>query len=87
MPYRIELGRKARKFLVSLPDKTLRARLKEAIDGLEGDARPPGCLKMKGEEGLYRLRVGDYRIIYQIQDAVLLVLVVEIGNRREIYRR
>jgi len=42
---------------------------------------------MKGEEGFYRVRVGDYRIIYQIQDAVLVVLVVQIGNRREIYRK
>ncbi len=41
---------------------------------------------MQGDEGLYRVRVGDYRIIYQIQDAALLVLVVRIGNRREIYR-
>jgi mRNA interferase RelE/StbE len=87
MPYTVELGRKARKFLVSLPDKKLRARLQEAIDGLAEDARPPGCLKMKGEDGLYRVRVGDYRIIYQIQDAVLVVLVVQIGNRREIYRQ
>ena len=87
MPYRVELGRKARKFLVSLPDKTLRARLKDAIDGLAKDARPPECLKMKGEDGLYRIRVGDYRIIYQIQDPVLVVLVVQIGNRREIHRQ
>lgn len=86
MPYAVEVGRKARKFLVSLPDTKLRARLKDAIDGLAHEPRPTGCLKMQGEEGLYRVRVGDYRIIYQIQDAALLVLVVRIGNRREIYR-
>jgi len=42
---------------------------------------------MQGEDALYRVRVGDYRIIYQIQDAVLVVLVVQIGNRKEIYRQ
>jgi len=42
---------------------------------------------MQGRDELYRVRVGDYRILYQIQDAVLVVLVVEIGNRRDIYRR
>ncbi len=41
---------------------------------------------MQGNEELYRLRVGDHRIIYQIHDAVLIVLVVDIGNRRDIYR-
>ena len=86
MPYTVEVGRKVRKFLVALPDRKLRARLQEAIAGLADTPRPPGCLKMKGEEALYRIRVGDYRIIYQIQDAMLVVLVVQIGNRREIYR-
>ena len=45
-----------------------------------------GCVKLQGESELYRVRIGDYRIVYQIQDAVLMVLVVQIGNRREIYR-
>ncbi len=87
MPYTVEVGRKARKFLLSLTDKRLRDRLQDAIGGLASNPRPPGCLKMQGEDGLYRVRVGDYRIIYQIQDAVLVVLVVQIGNRREIYRQ
>ena len=58
-----------------------------AIGGLASNPRPPGCLKMQGGDGLYRVRVGDYRIIYQIQDSVLTVLVVQIGNRKEIYRQ
>ena len=48
--------------------------------------RPQGCVKLTGEESLYRIRVGEYRIIYQIQDAVLLVLIISIGHRREVYR-
>ena len=86
MPYKVEVGRKVRKFLVSLSDKRLRDRLRDAIGGLADNPRPPGCLKMQGEDALYRVRVGGYRILYQIQDAVLTVLVVQIGNRREIYR-
>jgi mRNA interferase RelE/StbE len=48
--------------------------------------RPPGVVKMHGSEGYYRLRVGDYRVVYAIEDAVLLVLVVRIGHRRDVYR-
>jgi mRNA interferase RelE/StbE len=57
------------------------------LRGLENDPRPPGSIKLHGEEDLHRIRVGDYRILYQIQDAILVVLVVEIGHRREIYRQ
>lgn len=57
-----------------------------AIDDLANDPRPTGCVKLAGEEALYRVRVGDYRILYQIHDRALLVVVIEIGHRREIYR-
>lgn len=43
-------------------------------------------MKLSGEESLWRIRMGDYRVVYQVQDAVLLVLVVKVGHRREIYR-
>ena len=86
MPHTVEVGRKARKFLVSLSDKKLRDRLQDAVGVLAGNPRPPVCLKMQAGDGLCRVRVGDCRIINQIQDAVLTVLVVQIGNRREICR-
>ena len=86
MRYTLNVARKAKKYLLSLTDKNLKARLEEAINGLASNPRPPECLKMQGGDGLYRVRVGDCRIIYEIQDAVLVVLVVQIGNRREIYR-
>lgn len=56
------------------------------IDLLCDDPRPPGCEKLSGQES-YRLRQGNYRIVYAIKDQVLLVEVIKIGHRREIYRR
>jgi mRNA interferase RelE/StbE len=61
--------------------------LRTAIDDLEQNARPFGCVKLAGEPDLYRIRVGDYRIIYQVNDLKLTVLVLAIGHRREVYRR
>ncbi|MGB8352557.1 MAG: type II toxin-antitoxin system RelE/ParE family toxin [Chthoniobacteraceae bacterium] len=86
MQYRIELAREPRKFLEALKDGKLAHRFSKAIDGLAKNPHPPGSLKMQGNEELYRIPVGDYRIIYKVQDAVLVVLVVAIGNRRDIYR-
>ena len=48
---------------------------------------PSGITKLEGEDGLYRLRVGDYRVLYQVQGKVLVVLIVGVGHRREVYRR
>jgi mRNA interferase RelE/StbE len=86
MPHTVEVGRKARKFLVSLSDKKFRDRLQDAVGVLAANPRLPVCLKMQAGDRLCRVRVGDCRIINQIQDAVLTVLVVQIGNRREICR-
>lgn len=86
MPYTVSIKPKAEKFLAGLRDAQLYRRLSQAIDDLSSTPRPPGCLKMQGEQELYRIRVGDYRILYEVQDAVLVVLVVRIGNRREVYR-
>ena len=86
MPHKVEVGRKARKFLVSLSDKKFRDRLQDAVGVLAANPRLPVCLKMQAGDRLCRVRVGDCRIINQIQDAVLTVLVVQIGNRREICR-
>jgi len=72
--------------LRALTDKKLYQRLREALDALEENPRPINSVKLQGEEELYRVRVGDYRIVYQIQDRQLIVLVVQMGHRREIYR-
>ena len=81
------LSRPAEKFLAGLRDARLYSRLRTAIDHLAQNARPSGCVKLAGEPDLYRLRVGDYRIIYQVNDPKLTLLVLSIGHRREIYRR
>lgn len=86
MPYTVSVERQATKFLRDLTDRRLQSRLREAIDGLAENPRPSGCVKLQGGDELFRVRVGDYRIVYQIQDTVLVVLVVQIGHRREIYR-
>ena len=81
------LSRRAEKFLAALQDAKLYSRLRTAIDDLEQNARPSGCVKLAGEPDLYRIRVRDYRIIYQVNDLKLTVLVLAIGHRREVYRR
>ena len=86
MSYTVKVSRPAEKFLRALTDKKLYQRLREALDALEENPRPVNSVKLQGEEELYRVRVGDYRIVYQIQDRQLIVLVVQMGHRREIYR-
>jgi mRNA interferase RelE/StbE len=83
----IRLSHRAEKFLAKLADAALYRRLRAAIDALEDEARPDGCVKLAGLPDLYRIRVGDYRIIDQVQETELIVLVLSIGHRREVYRR
>jgi mRNA interferase RelE/StbE len=63
----------------------IRDRLLLEISSLAEDPRPAGAVKLTGSDNLYRVRVGDYRVIYAIEDDFLVVLVVEVGHRREIY--
>jgi mRNA interferase RelE/StbE len=83
----VSLSRRAEKFLANWPDAALYRRLRAAIDSLEREARPAECVKLAGLPDLYRIRVGDCRIIYQVKDAELVVLVLSIGHRREVCRR
>jgi mRNA interferase RelE/StbE len=65
-------------------DSGHRRRIDAAILALAGDPRPNGCRKLSGSEE-YRIRVGEYRVLYEIEDAVLRVLVVKVGHRRDVY--
>jgi mRNA interferase RelE/StbE len=67
-------------------DKTTQARLGRRIESLADNPRPQGVKKLAGEDDFYRVRVGDYRIVYQIRDKSLLVLIVRLGHRSEVYR-
>ena len=82
--YTVTIDRKAARQLLKLPAPVY-AVLAKAIDGLAFVPRPPGCKKLRGRVGQWRIRRGDYRLIYEIEDAVLRVLVVEIGNRDGVY--
>jgi mRNA interferase RelE/StbE len=85
MTYQIEFANQAAKQFKTLPFQ-IQAQLKAKIDALSTNPRPYGVTKLAGEDDLYRIRSGDYRIIYTIQDQQLLVLIVKIGHRRDIYR-
>ena len=83
--YKLEIKRSAAKELGQLPPKDQR-RIISRIQSLAHDPRPPGAEKLSGLER-YRVRQGDYRILYEIEDVVVTVIVVKIGHRRDVYRR
>jgi mRNA interferase RelE/StbE len=85
MLYRIEFRPAAVRDLAKL-DNPAREKIAAKIDALQQDPRPPGTEVLQGHQKRYRLRVGVYRIIYEVKDNMLLVLVIRIGHRREIYR-
>jgi mRNA interferase RelE/StbE len=84
LTYRVVFQKRALKELRALPARIVR-RIEASVEELTMDPRPAGCVKLTGM-ALWRIRVGDYRVIYEIRDDVLLVLVIEIGHRREVYR-
>ena len=86
MTYQVALApaaaRQLRKF-----DPQVRRRIQAAIELLATEPRPPAATRLVGGAGEWRVRTGDYRIVYEIQDERLLVLVLSAGHRREIYQR
>lgn len=85
MVYRLELETRALKELKSLP-RERRELISDVLDDLERNPRPPGAKKLSGIDG-WRVRKGDYRVLYTVDDASRAVLVYRIGHRREVYRR
>jgi mRNA interferase RelE/StbE len=86
MTYEVELSDNAKDFLRTV-HKADAKRIGKRIDKLAEDPRPQGVDKLSGEENIYRVRSGDYRIIYQIHDKILYVLVLKVGHRKEVYRK
>jgi len=82
--YEVVFKASVSKDLQPLPRKDVQ-RILDAIRSLAGNPRPPQCRKLTGEDK-YRLRCGDYRVLYQIVDRILTVCVVKVGHRKDVYR-
>ena len=86
MKYSVEFRPAVLKSLKRLPKKDLR-RIKKRIDDLSENLPDPATTKMKGNNSFHKIRSGDYRIIYEIHNDRLVILVVKIGHRKEVYKR
>lgn len=85
MSYDVFTTGKVEKAIARLPEDAYQ-RMNDAIDALAEDPRPPGCEKLSGREG-YRIRVGEWRAIYRVDDQQRRVDVVRVAHRRDVYRR
>lgn len=83
--YEILLAKPAEKDLKRLPPEIF-DRILQKIQALADEPRPPGCRKLSGTERDYRIRVGEYRVLYEILDEAREVRVYRVGNRRDVYR-
>jgi mRNA interferase RelE/StbE len=86
LKYRIEFKRSAAKALRKIP-RSDQKRIAVNIDSLSENLPDPATTKMKGDNPFHRIRVGDYRIIYEIHQDILLIVVLKIGHRKDVYRR
>lgn len=85
MKYKVQLKRSVVKTLKSLSQKEMK-KIGKKIDSLEQNPVPKDSKKIKGEKDLYRIRAGDYRILYFFQNSNLTVLVIRVGHRKDIYK-
>lgn len=83
--YSIEVAKSAEKVLLKLPKKVVPGII-DAIQSLADTPCPAGCRKLRGEEDAFRIRVGVYRIIYEVHAQQILIKVLKIGHRKDIYR-
>ena len=84
--YKVSIKRSAVKEIETIPQKKERQRIIRRIGQLAEDPRPPGSKKLSGNDK-YRVRQGSYRIVYSIEDNELIVVVVKVGHRKDVYRR
>ncbi len=82
--YSVEITARAERELRRL-DRAIKNRVTSAIRALADDPRPAGCVKVKSEEGVWRIRIGDWRVGYCVDDAAQEVVVIRIGHRSEFY--
>lgn len=86
MAYHVEIEPRARRQIAALPREVQR-RITNALAQLEEQPRPPGAKRLTGHDRTYRIRVGTYRVLYEIADHVRVILVIEVAHRREVYDR
>jgi mRNA interferase RelE/StbE len=85
-PYSVSFKPQAERDLKKIKDRRIARRIVDAITTLGQNPRPPGVKALQGDTSILRLRVGDYRILYTVVDTDLLVLVIALGHRRDVYR-
>ena len=85
MTFRIEFTKSAAKELRNIP-KSAQKRIAKKIDALNENPSDPTQTKMKGNNPFHRMRVGNYRIVYEIQDDILRILIIKIGHRKDVYK-
>jgi mRNA interferase RelE/StbE len=83
--YRIEFLSSAQREFLGL-SKSDRRRMGARIDALAENPRPSGCVKMSGQRNLWRIRAGDYRVLYTIDDVPMIVAITKVAHRRDVYR-
>ena len=83
--YRVDFTQRAYRQFAKVPPE-IKRRLAPHLDGLTVEPRPAHAKRLAAGEELYRIRVGSYRIVYAVEDAAVLVLVVRVGHRRDVYR-
>lgn len=86
MTYRVLLQRKAEKFLARVPKRDY-IKLRAHLDQLSKNPHPPGSIKLEGSENIYRLRYGNYRILYTVENDQLIIYIIEIAHRKDVYRK
>ena len=86
MKYRVEVNSRVEKLLAKMPSALARV-FRDGIRSLAINPRPSSCIKMKGEQDTYRIRIGNYRIIYEIYDQKLVILLIHVGHRKDVYRK
>ena len=85
--YRLVIKRSTAKEIESIDQKKTRRRIVEKIQKLTSDPRPHGCEKLSGKNPYYRIRQGQFRILYEIRDQELIVYAVRVADRRDVYQR
>lgn len=86
MTYALRIKASAARELEAIDGAPTRRKIVETIQALANDPRPVACKKLAGRDAAYRLRVGDYRIVYAVNDREVVVEIIKIGHRREVYR-